>query len=96
MQRMVPAFSIAVALLMTGALFAASDPPRFHKPQLNEIVLNLNAIFDYDRYQRKKKATEEWRHYRAAPRSYVPQHWNVADPSWDRAGLVLTNPSQTR
>jgi hypothetical protein len=96
MQRIVPAFSVAAALLITASMFAASNPPRFHKPQLTEIVVNLNAVFDYDRYQREKKATEEWHRYRAAPHSYIPQHWNVADPSWDRSGLVLPTLSQTR
>jgi hypothetical protein len=84
MQRIVPIFSITVALLITAAMFAASNPPRFHKPQLNEIVLNLNAVFDYDRYQREKKATEEWYRHRATPHRYTPQHWKVADPRWDR------------
>jgi hypothetical protein len=54
MQRIVPAFSVTAALLITAAMFAASNPPRFHKPQLTEIVVNLNAIFDYGRYQREK------------------------------------------
>jgi hypothetical protein len=84
MRRIVPAFSILVALLITVALFAASNPPRFHKPQLNEIVLNLNAVFDYDRYQREKKAAKEWYRRRPAPHRYTPQHWKVADPRWDR------------
>lgn len=85
MQRIVPVFSISVALLMTVALFAASNPQRLHKPQLNEIALNLNAVFDYDRYQREKKAAEEWRRRGAAPHPYIPKHWKVADPRWDRA-----------
>jgi hypothetical protein len=85
MQRIVPAFSVTAALLITAAMFAAANPPRFHKPQLTEIVVNFNAIFDYGRYQREKNSAEQWRRARMAPHPYTPVHWKLADPNWDRA-----------
>ena len=41
MERIAPVFGMTAALLLTAAMFAASNPPRFYKPQQNIIYINL-------------------------------------------------------
>jgi len=44
MLRIVPAFSFTAALLITAAMFAASNPPRFYKPTEISVWVSKAAL----------------------------------------------------